>query len=331
MKNVWLFLSMFLFVPWQQMRADGGKVYPFECEYENGFYIYTADIGHARIDSTSLIVITAVSVMGRAETSVTLLLELSELNKGGVVPELCNRILTYENGLRKGLFNGAVYLSNGEILRGTINAINNRNDAIPESDMIGAAALVLNFIDFSSSTRADLQSMDKWKRHNYVMSRLATYDIVSIKFDKYSFSFKAFPLAPTVHAMLTQLKTKVSTYEWYTEDAPAPSAPVAPLVESPSEQPSFPGGPLAMMNYIAEHLSYPEGAQEDGIQGRVVVEFVVEADGSLSQPKVLRGVDARLDAEAVRVVGGMPRWKPGRLDGKPVRVRYTVPVMFRLK
>ena len=97
------------------------------------------------------------------------------------------------------------------------------------------------------------------------------------------------------------------------------------------QQPLFPGGPAALMKYLSDHTKYPVVAQENGVQGRVTVQFVVNKDGSIVDAKVLRGVDPYLDKEAVRVIMGMPKWKPGMQRGKPVRVKYTVPVMFRLQ
>ena len=97
------------------------------------------------------------------------------------------------------------------------------------------------------------------------------------------------------------------------------------------QQPLFPGGPAALMKYLSEHTKYPVVAQENGIQGRVTVQFVVEKDGSISDVHVLRGVDPSLDKEAVRVVKSMPRWTPGKQNGITVRVNYRVPVLFRLQ
>ena len=96
--------------------------------------------------------------------------------------------------------------------------------------------------------------------------------------------------------------------------------------------PSFQGGDLnAFRNWVQSKVRYPAIAQENGIQGRVVCSFVVNRDGSIVDIQVLRGVDPSLDKEAVRVLGTMPKWKPGKQRGKPVRVKYTVPVMFRLQ
>lgn len=97
------------------------------------------------------------------------------------------------------------------------------------------------------------------------------------------------------------------------------------------QQPMFPGGNTALMKYLSEHTKYPVVAQENGVQGRVTVQFVVEKDGSISDVHVLRGVDPSLDKEAVRVVKSMPRWTPGKQNGINVRVNYRVPVLFRLQ
>lgn len=103
------------------------------------------------------------------------------------------------------------------------------------------------------------------------------------------------------------------------------------LFDIVEQQPLFPGGPAALMKYLSENTKYPVVAQENGVQGRVTVQFVVEKDGSISDVHVLRGVDPSLDKEAVRVVKSMPRWIPGKQNGITVRVNYRVPVLFRLQ
>ena len=94
--------------------------------------------------------------------------------------------------------------------------------------------------------------------------------------------------------------------------------------------PQYPGGQIAMMKYIMENIKYPEQAMKEGIQGRVTVRFIVEKDGSISNVKPVLSVHPLLDKEAVRVVESMPKWSPGKQNGKPVRVRFNVPVMFKL-
>ncbi len=94
--------------------------------------------------------------------------------------------------------------------------------------------------------------------------------------------------------------------------------------------PEFPGGAVEMMKFLNENVKYPEAAEKAGTQGRVVVQFIVEADGSITNVKVLKNVSDEIDAEAVRVIKAMPKWKPGSQKGQPVRVKYTIPVTFRL-
>lgn len=94
--------------------------------------------------------------------------------------------------------------------------------------------------------------------------------------------------------------------------------------------PQFPGGQIAMMKYIMENMKYPEQAMKEGIQGRVAVRFIVEKDGSISDVKPILSVHPLLNKEAVRVVESMPKWTPGKQNGKPVRVRFNLPVMFKL-
>lgn len=118
------------------------------------------------------------------------------------------------------------------------------------------------------------------------------------------------------------------------EDIAAPEPPKQEeeqnkIFEVVEQQPQFPGG--SVNGWLADHIKYPVVAAENGIQGRVVVQFVVERDGSVSQVRVVRGVDPSLDKEAQRVISSMPKWIPGKQNGQSVRSRFTVPVTFRLQ
>lgn len=97
------------------------------------------------------------------------------------------------------------------------------------------------------------------------------------------------------------------------------------------QMPEFPGGMKELMTYLKDNIKYPKAAQDKKVQGRVIVQFVVEKDGTPTEFNVVRSVDPDLDAEALRVLGGMPKWKPGMQKGQVVRVKYTVPVAFRLQ
>ena len=114
-------------------------------------------------------------------------------------------------------------------------------------------------------------------------------------------------------------------------NAPATTDDGEEVYEVVEKMPKFPdGGMSGLMKYLSANIRYPEAAHKAGTQGRVTVQFVVGKDGSIGDVKVIRGVDPTLDAEAIRVISGMPKWKPGTQKGEPVNVRYTVPVMFRL-
>ena len=114
--------------------------------------------------------------------------------------------------------------------------------------------------------------------------------------------------------------------------------PVATIEESDEddifqvveEMPEFPGGEEALLKYLSKNIHYPERAREQGVQGTCVIEFVINKDGSVVEPKVVRQLEGQCDNEAMRVVRSMPKWKPGKQRGKPVRVKYTVPVRFKL-
>ena len=97
------------------------------------------------------------------------------------------------------------------------------------------------------------------------------------------------------------------------------------------EMPVFPGGEQALMDYVSKNVVYPQEAQEKGISGRVFVSFIVEKDGSVNEVKVMRGIGGGCDEESVRVIKAMPKWKPGKMKGKPVRVSYMMPITFRLQ
>ena len=108
--------------------------------------------------------------------------------------------------------------------------------------------------------------------------------------------------------------------------------PEPPLVgQVIGDMPEFPGGTEKLFEFLKENIHYPEIAEENGVQGRVVVTFVVEVDGSISETKVVKSVDTSLDEEAIRVVKLLPKWNPAMLNGKPVRSKYTLPITFRLK
>lgn len=154
------------------------------------------------------------------------------------------------------------------------------------------------------------------------------------------------PPAPEVVEVLNVVENDVQTasIEINTEDdknkVVIVNAPVAaPVVEEEDNvvfqvvetMPSFPGGDADLFKFLSTSVKYPVIAQENGIQGRVICQFVVNKDGSIVDIEVVRSVDPSLDKEAIRVIKSMPKWSPGKQRGKPVRVKYTLPVNFKLQ
>lgn len=154
------------------------------------------------------------------------------------------------------------------------------------------------------------------------------------------------PAAQEVEVLnVVEDNVETESIEVISEDNPEDIVEIAPPVEVKEEEepedvifyvvesmPEFPGGTQAMYKYIGENLKYPVIAQENGIQGRVVCQFTVNKDGSLVDIEVVRSAgDPSLDKEAVRVIKSMPKWKPGKQRNQPVRVKFTLPVNFKLQ
>lgn len=155
------------------------------------------------------------------------------------------------------------------------------------------------------------------------------------------------PPAPEVVEIINVVEdnVKVDAIKIETEDDKNKAVVIAAPVAGPSiveeednvvfqvveKMPSFPGGDAALFKYLGDNVKYPVIAQENGVQGRVICQFVVNKDGSIVDVEVVRSVDASLDKEAIRVIKSMPKWSPGQQRGKPVRVKYTLPVNFKLQ
>ena len=209
------------------------------------------------------------------------------------------------------------------------------NNVIEKSERQG------QLLVYESNGRGDIVAMSK-KRGNSVMAK-TTYE--------YEYSENGRPwTAMTQYNDGRFLLSKTQHYQWREEtdnilDDGADVRLLQPAHSTSSrtqqtfndvfdvvdQMPQFPGGDGAMMEYLSRSIMYPEVAADNGIQGRVVCTFVVERDGSISDVRVTKSIDPSLDKEAIRVLEGMPQWKPGMQNGAPVRVKYTVPVTFRLQ
>ena len=151
-----------------------------------------------------------------------------------------------------------------------------------------------------------------------------------------------FKLGQTNDEYKTTVKTVIAgddEHSWKTSTATIPDNPAKEKMQPDKngvyqiveEMPMFPGGEQAMLDYVSKNVVYPNEAQEKGISGRVFVSFIVEKDGSVNEVEVVRGIGGGCDEEAVRVVKAMPKWKPGKQDGKTVRVSYTMPFFFKMQ
>jgi len=136
--------------------------------------------------------------------------------------------------------------------------------------------------------------------------------------------FNSFVHAQKSRGEMADTTKKVKNKEIVEE---SPAAEVFMVVE---EMPEYPGENEAMNKIISSNLHYPKEALEENIQGRVIVQFVVDEQGKITDAKVLRGIGHGCDKEALRVINAMPNWKPGKQRGKPVRVSYTLPLIFKL-
>ena len=133
-----------------------------------------------------------------------------------------------------------------------------------------------------------------------------------------------------VRIILTAIALLLASAAVAQNSATKPAAEKVYNIAMVEQKPEFPGGKAAMYKWIADNIKYPASAVEKSLQGRVVVEFQITADGDIENVRVLRGLDPALDQEAVRLVKSMPRWRPGRNNGQPVRVSYLLPVTFKL-
>lgn len=142
-------------------------------------------------------------------------------------------------------------------------------------------------------------------------------------------SFTITETADSVPADMQNAVAKVSTKSVMMTSTSSNGGPVADK-ETTETDPEFPGGMWELYKFMAENIHYPERAKKDGVQGRVFVRFVIDADGTVKEAEVLRGIGSGCDEEALRVVNAMPKWKPGTVDGKPVRTQYNLPITFKL-
>ena len=161
------------------------------------------------------------------------------------------------------------------------------------------------------------------KRRIIMMNKKRTHTTGRIKYALFVPLAAALLIASNISCISSEKQEEISEKQ----ESRAAEGEVFMVVE---EMPEFPGGMGECMKWLSQNIKYPADAKEKGVQGRVIVQFVVEKDGTIVNAKVVRGVDPDLDAEALRVVNQSPKWKPGKQKGEAVRVKYTLPIMFKL-
>ena len=217
------------------------------------------------------------------------------------------------------------YLADRSVIRSGFNPRGYQYHLVALACQNGKAGLINSFNLSNLKKRIIMMNKRRTNRTGYLKYAL--------------FAFPAFALLMLGNMSCTSEKKQAdeSVKEQPVSVPDSVDQPVAvPLVEDTiynvvEEMPQFPGGVSKQMEFISQNLQYPKSAQEQGIQGRVIAQYVVEKDGSVSNIRVIRGVSEELDAEAVRVLKLMPKWTPGKQNGKPVRCRYTIPVQFRIR
>lgn len=161
------------------------------------------------------------------------------------------------------------------------------------------------------------------KRRIIMMNKKRTHTTGRIKYALFVPLAAALLIASNISCISSEKQEEISEKQ----ESRAAEGEVFMVVE---EMPEFPGGMGECMKWLGQNIKYPADAKEKGVEGRVIVQFVVEKDGTIVNAKVVRGVDPDLDAEALRVVNQSPKWKPGKQKGEAVRVKYTLPIMFKL-
>ena len=190
-------------------------------------------------------------------------------------------------------------------------------------------------MEVKKSPKADLENK---KTTNLLIGAILTLAVMFVGFEWSEREKKVTTDTGIAEVVFEEEIIPITEQEQPKQAPPPPEAPkmeeVLEIAENDAdveEMPSFPGGMGECMKFLSKNINYPSISQENGVQGRVIVQFVVNTDGSIVDPVVVRGVDPYLDKEALRVIKMMPKWSPGKQRNKPVRVKYTVPVMFRLQ
>jgi len=201
-----------------------------------------------------------------------------------------------------------------------IAAYINKNRIIKEVNTVGAEMLNVPKEELPPPPPPPPPPPDVVKQQRFVAPVVTTDSVETTMVSQDELSTK-----PTEAPAAEEIKVEEVKEQVIQQEAPKE---IFTVVE---EQPGYPGGDEARIKYLQENIKYPDEAKELGVQGKVFVTFVVEVDGSITDVKVLRGIGAGCDEEAIRVVKNMPKWVPGKQRGVPVRVQFNLPIKFTLQ
>lgn len=200
-------------------------------------------------------------------------------------------------------------------------------NASGNSPVVGANIAEINTDNrYISMTITDIDgrfTLNVKRSDNYLKVTHIGYESVKVPIQK--------DMTITLSQKKIMLNETVVMTQQRTESSPVTDAPQIKPVYGVEQMPQYPGGEEALMRYIKDNLRYPPAASSKGIQGKVICSFLIDASGKVTDIKVINGVDPALDAEAVRVVSGMPNWIPGKQNGKDCAVQYALPVMFSIQ
>ena len=202
---------------------------------------------------------------------------------------------------------------------------------------IGTDTLLLDSVAADSAAVYEVEAAKKAAEEAAKKAKEAAERVEKDKKAKEEVRLKQKEITQTANATSTQIKSnpikesKEPVKPVVKNGSPAVTVETTKVYDVVEEMPYFPGGPAKLFEYLSQNIHYPLVAEENGVQGRVIVTFVVERDGSITDVKVVKSVDPSLDKEAVRLIKSMPKWKPGKQNGSAVRVKYTTPVTFRLQ
>ncbi len=227
---------------------------------------------------------------------------------------------------RKSLETVHEYLADEGVLRKGYEPINYQNLLLVQASGVSAFGFANHFNHSLIKTRIIMMTKNKSRRRSQLKVLLAV-PLTLLLIAAFTYSLPAGEVVQKISLSATEFSQPVSTFAGAVPDTLSPERQVYPVVD---HMPKFPGGDAARMKYLQENIVYPESVRKAGEQGIVYVTFVVEADGQITNVKVLRGLGEALDKSALDAINGMPVWEPGKKDGEAVAVQFTMPIKFTL-